>query len=161
MRRGAKAFVLTMLAMLAWQVSAPVQAGPLWASLNLHSEHYTRKQVAEGASGYNRDTLGVGVEYVTTPSRSWLAGWYHNSHHRPSLYAAVAEQPFNYGAFKAGGMVGVVSGYPAGEVIPMLAIVASYDGRRYGTNLIITPPIARWANGSISLQVKASVDLFG
>lgn len=146
--------LIAVVASLAAAIPSGTRAAPLWVSLTLHSEHYTRKQIDQGATGYNRDTLGAGVEWVTTPSRSWLAGWYHNSHHRPSVYAAVAEQPIAVGPFKAGAAVGLVTGYPAGAVVPLLTLVASYDGRRYGANLVVTPPVAHLANGSVSLQVK-------
>jgi hypothetical protein len=139
--------------------SSTAQADDLWVSVNVRSDHYTRNQVAGNSSAFNRETLGVGAEWATTPQRSWLAGWYHNSHHKPSFYAGLAAQPIAYRAVKVGAAIGLVTGYPAGDVIPLLALIASYDGERYGANVVVAPPVAHFANGSISLQVKVKTDL--
>jgi len=135
-------------------ISFTAHANDLWASINIRSDHYTSDNTV-----YNTDTLGFGVEWATTPQQSWLAGWYHNSHHKPSIYAGFAEQPFAYQALKAGAAIGFVTGYPAADVLPLLAIIGSYDGTRYGSNIVITPPIGHFAAGSISLQLKFKTDL--
>lgn len=130
-------------------------ADDLWASISIRSDHYTTND----QTVYNTDTLGLGGEWATTPRQSWLAGWYHNSHHKPSIYAAFAEQPFDYQAFKAGAAIGLVTGYPASDVLPLLGVIASYDGARWGGNLVVTPPIGHFAAGSISLQIKVRTNL--
>jgi hypothetical protein len=136
-------------------VSFTAHADDLWASIDIRSHHYTAGNYAV----YNTETLGLGAEWATTPQQSWLAGWYHNSHHKPSIYAGLGEQPFNYQAFKAGVAIGLVTGYPAADVLLLLAVIASYDGARYGSNLVISPPIGHFAAGSISLQFKVRTDL--
>jgi hypothetical protein len=157
--RGA-GFIAHLLSPAAAVVlSLNVQADELWGAVNVHSDHYTHHHVSSDVGAFNSDTLGLGIEYGTTPSRSWIAGWYHNSHHKPSIYGGVAQQPWQSGAFKAGAAIGLVSGYQAADVIPLVALIVAYDGKRFGANLIVTPPIAHWANGAMSLQVKARTDL--
>jgi hypothetical protein len=43
-----------------------------------------------------------------------------------------------YGSFRAGGVFGLVSGYAAADVIPLVALIVAYDGKRFGANLIAT-----------------------
>jgi hypothetical protein len=135
-------------------VSLTAHADDLWTSINVRSDHY-----AKNGTVYNSDTLGLGAEWATTSVQSWLAGWYHNSNHNPSIYGGWAAQPIQYRDFKCGGAIGVVTGYPAADVLPMLALVGSYDGKQYGSNIVITPPLGQFAAGSISLQVKLRTDL--
>jgi len=159
LRRGA-AFIAHQLGFaVAAVLSLNAQADELWAAVNVHSDHYTHNHVSSDIGAFNSDTLGLGVEYATAPSRSWIAGWYHNSHHKPSIYGGVGQQPLQYGAFKAGGAIGLVSGYEAADVIPLVALIIAYDGERFGANLIVTPPIAHWVNGALSLQLKARTNL--
>jgi hypothetical protein len=86
-------------------------------------------------------------------------GWFHNSHHKPSFYAGVAEQPLRYGPVRAGGALALVTGYEAADVIPLVGVFMAFEGDQFGANLIATPPIGRWANGSLTLQLKARTGL--
>jgi hypothetical protein len=157
--RGTAFIAHELVLALAAVLSLNAQAEELWAAVNVHSDHYTHNHVSSEVGAFNSDTLGFGIEYGSTPSRSWIGGWYHNSHHKPSIYGGVAQQPLRYGAFKAGGAIGLVSGYEAADIIPLVALIVAYDGERFGANLIATPPIAHWANGALSLQVKARTSL--
>jgi len=80
-----------------------------------------------------------------------LPCWTEAGSSKPSVYGGWAAHPLQYRGFKGGAAVGFVTGYPLGDVRPMLALVGSYDSRQYGITVVITPPLgslgAGWADG--------------
>lgn len=83
------------------------QAQDLYVSVPLTSYH------ADRDAGYNENNLGIGIEYD-----GFVAGYYKNSIHKDTFYAGYVYRPIEYKYFKAGVLVGAMTGY----AIPVMAV---------------------------------------
>jgi|SRR5581483_1438898 len=102
----------------------------------------------DGGEHCNSVTEGLGLEHG-----DYAVGFYRNSNCRWSTYAARAWMPIRAGAVRAGLLGGVVTGYQT-PVMPAAAGVVSFEGERYGANLILVPPAGRASPGVAWLQWK-------
>lgn len=131
----------------------PTSNSQLWLNVGGFSRHFHRN------AGYNENNLGVGVEYRTGPEISYMVGSYYNSVRKNTTYAAVNWQPWTMGPFKIGAAVGLMNGYPAmnrgGNFFAALPL-ASYEGRRFGLNIGLIPPIKN-VDGAVIVQFKLRV----
>jgi hypothetical protein len=81
----------------------------------------------------NQNVQGVGVSHpLSNPNLSAIAGYYHNTEHRPSFYAGVEAMPFQHGNLKAGADIGAITGYGGRgtkipPVLPVVAPTATYQ----------------------------------
>lgn len=132
-------------------------ANDVWVSMMVRAYHSNRE------ADFNENTLGVGVEWHPTDVGDvrWVAGAYHNSNRRASIYAGGVYMPLRFGNLRVGLMGGTISGYQKYDYRfgPMAAGVVSYETKRTGINLVIVPPIPgdktpTWTYG---LQLKMKV----
>jgi hypothetical protein len=67
---------------------------------------------------------------------------YENSYKRTAVLAAATYTPIHVFGLKAGGVLGIVSGYPEYNYHfgPVATGVVKYEGEKYGVNLIVLPP---------------------
>ena len=108
-----------------------------YLSLTLGSYHFDRDK------DYNERNLGIGYERHSG-QWSFLTGYYKNSYYKDTVYLMAGYLPLRYENWRAGVVGGLVTGYES----PFLAGgVVSYNGRRYGLNIILAPV-------AIALQVK-------
>jgi hypothetical protein len=110
-----------------------------YISTTIGSYHFDRDK------DYNERNLGLGYERHSG-QWSFLTGYYRNSYYKDTVYLMAGYQPFylQFGNWRGGIVGGLVTGYDS----PFLAGgVVSYNGRRYGLNIILAPV-------AIALQVK-------
>lgn len=103
--------------------------------------------------GYNEINTGIGLE--TEISENWRIGGgvYRNSIRKDSYYAGAIYTPYSLFGVKIGTSLGVVTGY--GNALPMALPTLIYEGREYGVNVVLVPPIAAAAkSGVIGMQMK-------
>lgn len=132
----------------------PPSSPQLWLNVGGFSRHFHR------SAGYNENNLGLGIEYRTSPELSFMAGSYYNSVRKNTAYAAVNWQPWSMGAFKLGAAVGVMNGYPAmnrGGTFFAALPMASYEGRRFGLNVGLIPPVKN-VDSAVIVQFKVRVN---
>ena len=132
----------------------PPSTSQLWLNVGGFSRHFDRNR------GFNEHNLGLGIEYRTSPSLSYMAGSYYNSVRKNTTYAAVNWQPWSVGSLKVGAAIGLMNGYPAmnsgGHFFAVLPVV-SYEGRRFGVNLGLIPSIKN-IDGAVILQFKVRIN---
>jgi len=132
----------------------PPSTSQLWLNVGGFSRHFDRNR------GFNEHNFGLGIEYRTSPSLSYMAGSYYNSVRKNTTYAAVNWQPWSVGSLKVGAAIGLMNGYPAmnsgGHFFAALPM-ASYEGRRFGVNLGLIPSIKN-IDGAVILQFKVRIN---
>lgn len=94
----------------------------------------------DGQQHCNSTTSGIGLEV-----NDYAAGIYRNSNCRWSLYGAKAWLPLRYGSLRGGLIGGVVTGYET-PLMPVAGFAATYEGKTYGINLILIPPVGESGN---------------
>ncbi|OGT57535.1 MAG: hypothetical protein A3E01_08330 [Gammaproteobacteria bacterium RIFCSPHIGHO2_12_FULL_63_22] len=119
----------------------------LWIVATVRSYHMDR------SSPYNERNYGPGIEYAINSRWSVAAGEYWNSSLRLSKYVAGSWTPVSLGAVRLGSTAGVVTGYNRGHLAPLVAGVATIEGKRYGANLLAIPPYDG-GNWVLALQIK-------
>lgn len=141
---------------IALSLAAPVAcAGPepgaqLWLNAGGFSWHFKRPNT------YDESNRGLGIEYRTSAEIAFMVGGYRNSVRRNTAYATVNWQPWSVGGLKLGAAVGVMNGYPMfnqGNTFLMALPMATYEGRRFGVNLGLVPPVKN-LKGLVSVQFK-------
>lgn len=122
-----------------------------WGSVNLTSLHgHTKKPM-------NQRNFGLGIEYHRSDELIFLAGAYHNSHRRTSVYALAGWTPLRWGHARFGFTGGLVNGYPNhndGKVIPVATGLVRIEGERWGANIILIPPALKNTPLTLGFQVK-------
>ncbi len=127
--------------------------GSLWLNPGLYSFHYQDK-------GFNDNNYGIGAEYRYSDTQSVTAGEYKNSDRHISHYLSWYWQPFAIGPVKIGATFGALDGYPAyhhGDWFVAVIPAATYEGRRFGLNVLVTPNYKDRLYGAVSLQLKIRV----
>jgi hypothetical protein len=82
-------------------------------------------------------------------------GTYRNSHRRQSSYAAWTFETEAVAGFSAALTVGAITGYPAAEVMPMLAPSVAYRVSDYAARLAIVPrPPLAGASAALHLMFE-------
>lgn len=115
----------------------------VWLSASVASFHTDRTKQ------YNETNPGIGLE-VTRGNHSAALGTYSNSYYRQSNYLTYSYRPLHMDAVSVGGFAGVASGYES----PFIGgAVVSYEGRRFGANVLIVPPVGD-RSGVFGLQLK-------
>lgn len=94
----------------------------------------------DGRDHCESTTPGLGIEHG-----DYSAGFYRNSNCRWSAYAAQSWTPLRMGPVRLGSIAGGVSGYGR-PITPVAGLVASWEGSRYGMNLIYIPPVGDSGN---------------
>ena len=140
----AVAFLLGMVAAVAMQGKAAD-----WLTSTVRSYHMERK-------GYEEQNYGLGVETEVTQRLRLALGVYRNSERRDSLYGAAVYCPVSvrFGNWRGCGMAGLVSGYND-TVAPLAGLVLSWEGKDWGTNLLIIPSKSGdFTRGVAAAQIK-------
>lgn len=135
---------LFLLALCLW---APLASADLWIGPGALSYHTDR------GTPHNEVNAGANVEYAWTAHDAVGLGLYRNSNWRESRYAVYRWTPWNAGNVRLGAIVGVVDGYAFnnGGIGPAAGLVAVYDRKQWGLNLIATP----YVGGAVfALQFK-------
>jgi hypothetical protein len=132
-----KKMIAAILAAMVCTTTA-VAADETWGAVMVRAYHSDR------TSGYNENTLGLGIEHRKEGSDFRLvAGAYNNSYNHASAYGGVTWLPVEYGPFKAGMMVGLISGYPrySYNFGPIAAGILTVEKNGYGANIMVVPPV--------------------
>lgn len=122
--------------------SAPLTVGVHVGTIHLQPEV---AYIDGGNRGYNDFNPGLYVRYG-----SWQVGGYKNSHREPSFYGAYTYEHLLTPNLGVGGALGAVTGYPLGDVVPLIAISARYRAIR----LSFTPQMGDKNSASIHLMLE-------
>ncbi len=123
----------------------------LWLNPGMLSYHFDRER------SFNSRNVGFGAEYRYSTVASVTLGTYRNSYHESSNYIGAYWQPIQLGVFKFGAVAGVFNGYSKtndGGWFPALIPALTYEGERFGVNLLMVPSIPDKVAGSLSVQFK-------
>jgi hypothetical protein len=123
----------------------------LWLNPGMLSYHFDRER------SFNSRNVGFGAEYRYSTVASVTFGTYRNSYHESSNYIGAYWQPIQLGVFKFGAVAGVFNGYSKtndGGWFPALIPALTYEGERFGVNLLMVPSIPDKVAGSLSVQFK-------
>ena len=125
----------------------------VWVSPGFISYHFDRN------ADLNETNQGIGLEYTISPSQSIVAGSFKNSERSQSTYIGSSYQPWHFGNFKFGAVVGVINGYSGtvGGFTPMVAPVISYEHSKMGANVLLIPNIPinnAKIHGAVAFQFK-------
>lgn len=132
-------------------------ASCFWLTYHSHAQTYVivnglAQHLGHESHCNNHLTPGLGYEHSLSGNWRVSAGVYDNSNCRTSWYLAGAWLPLRYENWRLGTISGLVTGY---RVSPMPAggLVAAWEGKRYGLNLIFIPPVGD--SGNVAwLQLK-------
>lgn len=123
----------------------------LWLNPGMFSYHFDRER------SFNSRNIGFGAEYRFSSVASFTMGTYNNSYEESSKYIGAYWQPILMGPFKFGLVAGGFNGYSKtndGGWFPAIFPALTYEGDRFGINLLIVPSIPDRIAGSLSVQFK-------
>ena len=127
----------------------------LWINPGFYSAHFDTDK------GLRNNNFGFGVEAVINEDWSATAGGFINSNNARSNYLGAYYQPWHWGAWKAGAVVGGFNGYPnafgGGWFVAALPVV-TLEGERFGLNIALVPPLKDRLYGAVSFQLKLRVN---
>jgi hypothetical protein len=127
----------------------------LWINPGFYSAHFDTDK------GLRNNNFGFGVEAVINEDWSATAGGFTNSNNARSNYVGAYYQPWHWGAWKAGAVVGGFNGYPnafgGGWFVAALPVV-TLEGERFGLNIALVPPLKDRLYGAVSFQLKLRVN---
>lgn len=127
----------------------------LWINPGFYSAHFDTDK------GLRNNNLGFGVEAVINEDWSATAGGFINSNNARSKYLGAYYQPWHWGAWKAGAVVGGFNGYPnafgGGWFVAALPVV-TLEGEGFGLNIALVPPLKDRLYGAVSFQLKLKVN---
>ncbi len=139
------ASILIAAVCLGWLLFAPKASAEadVWLSASVASYHTDRSK------DYNESNPGIGLE-VSKGNHAAGLGTYENSYYQQTVYLTYSYRPMHLGKVSVGGFVGLATGYES----PFIGgAVVSYEGKRFGGNLLIVPPVED-RSGVIGLQLK-------
>ena len=149
------------LALQAQTMNEPMQAGEskkpltLWINPGFYSAHFDTDK------GLRNNNLGFGVEAVVNEDWSATAGGFTNSNNARSNYVGAYYQPWRWGMWKAGAVMGGFNGYPnafgGGWFVAALPVV-TLESERFGLNIALVPPLKDRLYGAVSFQLKLRVN---
>ena len=127
----------------------------LWLNAGFYSAHFDTDK------GLRNNNLGFGVEAVVNEDWSATAGGFTNSNNAHSNYVGAYYQPWHWGMWKAGAVMGGFNGYPntfgGGWFVAALPVV-TLEGDRFGLNIALVPPLKDRLYGAVSFQLKWRVN---
>lgn len=102
-------------ALLVIAAAEYARAGDVYVSPGGLSYHTDRSK------NFNERNYGLSATYRTDDELAYTSGWFGNSLHRRSYFAAARWTPLQIGQIRAGALVGIVTGYEAagGGPIPV------------------------------------------
>lgn len=142
-----RAVIYIALGFLLGQIALPLMAliasAQTYAVATVTSWHFDRDK------SYNENNFGLGLERRLSDTWSVSAGFFRNSFDRHTNYAFAGYTPIEYAGWRAGVVMGGVTGYEDG-ISPWFTGVATRDFGSVGLNLVFSP-------AGIALQVKLKV----
>ncbi len=146
------------LAFLASILISQIAAADTFLDINVGSRHYDRAAVAQRdlsevnpGIGYENDNIVMHPEDDPTDAGATrflgMVGIYRNSLKGTSAYALLGREPIEVGRFKAGIVLGAMTGAkihpnePSAwyDLSPAIGAIFSYQFDNIGANLILTP----------------------
>ena len=127
------------------------EAKRLWLNAGFYSAHF------DADKGLRNANPGLGFEYHINEDWSATAGRFINSDSAHSNYLGAYYQPWRLAGAKLGVVGGAFDGYPKafnGGWFPAVLPVASWEGERFGLNLMLVPPLKDRLYGAVSFQLK-------
>ena len=127
------------------------EANRLWLNAGFYSAHFDTDK------GLRNANPGLGFEYRLNNDWSATAGRFINSDSVHSSYVGAYYQPWTVSGLKLGVVGGVFNGYPKafnGGWFPAVLPVASWEGGRFGLNVMLVPPLKDRLYGAVSFQLK-------
>ena len=127
----------------------------LWFNAGFYSAHFDTDK------GLRNNNLGFGVEAVINEDWSATAGGFTNSNNARSNYVGAYYQPWHWGSWKAGAVMGGFNGYPnafGGGWFAAALPVVTLEGERFGLNIALVPPLKDRLYGAVSFQLKLRVN---
>lgn len=146
-----RAVGLAVLATMGGAAKAEFDASRFWVNTGFYSAHFDTDQ------GLRNANLGIGVEYRIDNTWSATAGRFRNSDNANSNYVGAYYQPWTWAGVKLGVVAGAFNGYPnayKGGWFPALIPTASLEGRHWGLNVALVPPLKDRLYGAVSFQLK-------
>jgi len=137
------------------QIVEPHAPLSVWLNPGFYSAHFDTHK------GLRNNNLGFGVEAVINEDWSATAGVFTNSNNARSHYLGAYYQPWHWGSWKAGAVVGGFNGYPnafGGGWFPAMLPVVTVEGERFGLNIALVPPLKDRLYGAVSFQLKLRVN---
>jgi hypothetical protein len=134
-------------------ISKPIKE--VWINPGFYSYHFDTEK------NLNNNNFGLGVEYRYSTVNSIAAGRFNNSDRKISYFAGWSWQPLALGPVRLGGVVGIINGYPKannGDWFPFILPVASYEYKRVGISVTLTPTYKDIIYGSLTVQLKLKVN---
>lgn len=132
---------------------AIASAGDLWGTVNITSYHLNRNK------HYNAFNYGAGIEYHINPDFLAIAGAYHNSFYKTSVYGLAAYTPIKLLGLQFGIAAGTINGYQSmnnGNWAPAAAGLIRMEKGHLGANLLLMPSKQRLLN-VVGFQIKFSI----
>ena len=127
------------------------EANRLWLNAGFYSAHFDTNK------GLRNANPGLGFEYRLNDDWSATAGRFTNSDSAPSSHVGAYYQPWTISGVKLGVVAGAFNGYPKafnGGWFPAVLPVASWEGDRFGLNVMLVPPLKDRLYGAVSFQLK-------
>ena len=127
----------------------------IWINPGFYSAHF------DTGKGLRNNNIGFGVEAVINEDWSATAGGFTNSNNARSNYVGAYYQPWHWGSWKAGAVVGGFNGYPnafGGGWFAAALPVVTLEGERFGLNIALVPPLQNRLYGAVSFQLKLKVN---
>lgn len=150
-----KALSLAVLALVCSTAQAETdtsfEAKRLWLNAGFYSAHFDTNK------GLRNANPGLGFEYRLNEDWSATAGGFTNSDSVHSSYVGAYYQPWRLAGAKIGVVGGAFNGYPKafnGGWFPAVLPVASWEGDRFGLNVMLVPPLKDRLYGAVSFQLK-------
>lgn len=116
------------------------------AVLGVHLASYHLNPELSGDRPYNDVNPGL---YLRTEA-GWQAGYYWNSHRKSTVYVGRAFTLVSGQRWDAGFFVAAATGYPWGEVVPLVAASVRYRALR----ITATPPVGDKASGLVHASLE-------
>ena len=127
----------TILSLILVLICSPAIADN-YLVINAGAHHWNRDQVH--SQDLNERNFGIGFEHGDA-DRILAIGYYRNSLDRISTYAIYGWTPLHAGPFKAGAIVGYVSGYPVAPIVPAVGLVIAAQYQKVGVNVLMVPSV--------------------
>ena len=115
-----------------------------YAVATITSWHFDREK------DYNENNLGLGLEHRLSENWSVSTGFFRNSFYRNTNYLFAGYTPIEISGWRAGVVMGGVTGYEEG-MSPWFTGVATRDFGRIGINIVLSPV-------GMALQLKVRID---
>lgn len=131
-----------------------------WINVGAFSRH-DGKRIDNGQE-YNETNSGLGYEWQASEHVNYSLGFFENSYAKTSWYASAfygyTVATTSWGKLRLGLTGGLVTGYPANDVLPLFLPTAMIETKHAGINIGYSPSFSRGgekiSNDALIVQVK-------